>query len=100
EVCKTGVATGFTCGLVWTADERLTMSQLCAMQGDSGAPVIANGRVVGLISGGLIANHDLSCRTPIQGPLHMPSLSVNMDRIVAEMDASGGPGRGFTLAGQ
>lgn len=36
EVCKTGVATGFTCGLVWTADERLTMSQLCAMQGDSG----------------------------------------------------------------
>lgn len=100
EVCKTGVATGFTCGLVWTADERLTMSQLCAMQGDSGAPVIANGRVVGLISGGLVANHDLSCRTPIQGPLHMPSLSVNMDRIVAEMDASGGPGRGFTLAGQ
>lgn len=100
EVCKTGVATGFTCGLVWTADERLTMSQLCAMQGDSGAPVIANGRVVGLISGGVVPNHDLSCRTPIQGPLHMPSLSVNMDRIISEMDASGGPGRGFTLAGQ
>lgn len=100
EVCKTGVATGFTCGLVWTADERLTMSQLCAMQGDSGAPVIANGRVVGLISGGVVPNQDLSCRTPIQGPLHMPSLSVNMDRIISEMDASGGPGRGFTLAGQ
>lgn len=100
EVCKTGVATGFTCGLVWTADERLTMSQLCAMQGDSGGPVIVNGKVVGLVSGGVLPNHDLSCRTPLQGPFFMPSLSVNMDRILAEMELQDGPGRGFTLAGQ
>lgn len=100
EVCKSGVATGFTCGLVWSADERMTMSQVCAMQGDSGAPVLAGRRIVGLVSGGVLPNYDLACQTPLQGPLFMPSLSVNMDRVLEEMDQSNGPGRGFTLAGQ
>lgn len=100
EVCKSGVATGYTCGLVWSSDERMTMSQVCAMRGDSGAPVISGGRVVGLVSGGVLPNHDLACQTPLQGPFYMPSLSVNMDRVLAEMDESEGPGRGFTLVGQ
>ncbi|WP_080796085.1 S1 family peptidase [Corynebacterium pacaense] len=98
QLCKTGVATGRTCGPVWTADQRSTMSQLCANRGDSGAPVLAGTRLVGVMSGGMIPNYDLACRTPLQGPLFMPSLSVNMDQILRDMDGSEGPGSGFTPA--
>lgn len=95
EVCKQGVGSGFTCGPVWTADERSTMSQVCAGLGDSGAPVLVGNRVVGIVSGGSVPNYALSCTTPLQGVLHMPTVSVNMDRILEDMDNSAGPGRGF-----
>ncbi|AGT04784.1 putative secreted protein [Corynebacterium glutamicum MB001] len=95
EVCKNGVATGYTCGLVWTADERMTMSQVCAGRGDSGAPLIADGRVVGLVSGGVIPDYNLACATPLQGPFFMPTLSVNMDTVLTDLDSQDLPGRGF-----
>ncbi|MFP7366330.1 S1 family peptidase [Corynebacterium callunae] len=95
QVCKSGVATGLTCGVVWSADERLSMSQLCAGRGDSGAPVFVENRLVGIVSGGVIPNYDLSCTTPLQGPLFMPSLSVNMDQVLGDLDTLNGPGRGF-----
>lgn len=95
EVCKTGVATGTSCGpMLVTSDTGFAM-HVCASHGDSGAPVYVGGRLVGLLSGGFA---DLpTCRTPLQGPVHSPVTAVNWDAVTAEMDAAGGVGAGFRL---
>lgn len=97
-LCKQGVATGHTCGNVWTADEEIHISQLCAMVGDSGAPVMAGDRMVGLVSGGVLSDQRFSCRTPLQGQLFMPTVSTSMDVVLQDMDTRGGVGAGFRLA--
>lgn len=96
-LCKQGVATGRTCGNVWAADEGVQISQLCAMVGDSGAPVLAGDRMVGMVSGGVLPDQRYSCRTPLQGQLFMPTASTNMDTVLADVDARGGVGAGFRL---
>lgn len=95
--CKRGVATGRSCGITWLTDENSHMTQLCAGQGDSGGPVLKNGRLVGIISGGVIPNYNLSCRSPWQGNLFMPTISVSADAVLADMDARGGVGKGLKL---
>ena len=97
-LCKQGVATGHTCGNVWTSDAEIHISQLCAMVGDSGAPVMAGDRMVGLISGGVLSDQRFSCRTPLQGQLFMPTVSTSMDTVLQDLDARGGVGAGFRLA--
>lgn len=97
-LCKQGVATGNTCGQVWAADEGLQISQLCAMVGDSGAPVLAGDRMVGMVSGGVFGDQRFSCQTPLQGQLFMPTVSTNFDNVLADMDNRGGVGAGFQLA--
>ncbi|GAB3692937.1 S1 family peptidase [Corynebacterium nasicanis] len=97
-LCKQGVATGTTCGHVWSADEAMQISQLCAMVGDSGAPVLAGDRMVGMVSGGVLADQRYSCRTPLQGGLFMPTVSTNVDNVLADMNNRGGVGAGFHLA--
>ena len=97
-LCKQGVATGNTCGQVWSADEELQISQVCAMVGDSGAPVMAGDRMVGMVSGGVYPDQRFSCRTPLQGALFMPTVSTNLDNVLADMDNRGGVGAGFRLA--
>lgn len=94
QVCKKGVATGYTCGVAWDAYN----SQVCAMQGDSGAPMFAGDRLLGVISGGNPIVPAGPCTTPWQGPLHMPTLSTPIDNILARLDAQGGTGAGFRLA--
>ncbi|MDO5670904.1 MAG: serine protease [Corynebacterium sp.] len=97
-LCKQGVATGNTCGQVWSADEQLQVSQVCAMVGDSGAPVLAGDRMVGMVSGGVYPDQRFSCRTPLQGALFMPTVSTSLDNVLADMDNRGGVGAGFQLA--
>lgn len=97
QVCKSGVATGTTCGNVWGADHRTNVSQVCAMPGDSGAPVMEGDRLVGMVSGGTIPNYAFACYTPWQGGLFMPTMSTNMQAVVSDMDSRGGPGAGFRL---
>ncbi|AKK05190.1 hypothetical protein CMUST_04235 [Corynebacterium mustelae] len=97
RVCKTGVATGTTCGMVWDADDRASISQVCAMQGDSGAPLMEGDRLVGMVSGGVIPNYALACRNPWQGDAFMPTVSTNMDAVISDINAKGGVGAGFTL---
>lgn len=96
-LCKQGVATGHTCGNTWTADNRVMITQICAMQGDSGAPVMRGGQVVGLISGGMLPYYQLQCQTPLQGQLFMPTVVTSMANIVADIDATGGPGAGLRV---
>lgn len=97
-LCKQGVATGTTCGNVWSADQELQISQVCAMVGDSGAPVMAGDRMVGMVSGGVFPDYRLACQTPLQGQLFMPTASIAMDAVLADVDARGGVGAGFRLA--
>ncbi|PLW00156.1 S1 family peptidase [Corynebacterium ulcerans] len=96
--CKQGVATGHSCGHIWTKDARTSMSQICARQGDSGAPVIVGDRVVGIIKRGAINNQALACHTPWQGPMFMPTISTNMDAVIADINAKNGVGAGFKIA--
>ncbi|MEJ5997344.1 S1 family peptidase [Corynebacterium sp. H130] len=94
NLCKKGVATGFTCGPAWDAYN----SQVCAMQGDSGAPMMLGDRLIGVVSGGNPVVPAGACTTPWQGPLHMPTLSTPIDVILAHLNAQGGTGAGFYLA--
>lgn len=97
-LCKQGVATGNTCGPTLMADKNLQISQVCAMVGDSGAPVMRGDRMVGMVSGGTLPNQNLSCRTPLQGFLFMPTASTSMDAVVFDLESRGGVGTGFILA--
>lgn len=99
QLCKRGVATGHTCGVSWVSEKRVNFSQVCAMRGDSGAPLLAGDRLVGVVSGGVFPDHNLSCRTPLQGPFFMPTVSPTIDAITDNLDARGDVGAGFTLPG-
>ncbi len=94
-VCKTGITTGTSCGpsVVQLGDDLAT--HLCAAHGDSGAPVYAGDRLIGVLSGGLSAMP--ACVTPLQGPVHSPVFVSTWDSVSAEMDAAGGVGAGFRL---
>lgn len=94
--CKRGVATGRTCGMTFQHSQKITINQVCAMVGDSGAPVLHNGRIVGSVSRGLIPGLP-SCRTPWQGALHNPTVVSNTDAIIADLNRREGVGSGFTI---
>lgn len=95
QVCKTGITTGTSCGpTIFQVGDELT-AQICAAPGDSGAPVYAGGRLIGLVSGGLSSLP--SCITPLQGPLHSPVFISTWDGISADLNAAGGVGAGFRL---
>lgn len=96
-ICKSGSATGRTCGPVIDPEPDVMMSQVCAMPGDSGAPVVSGQRLVGMVSGGMLPYRELACVTPLQGPFFMPTVSLKMDTVLAELNQSGGPGAGFQL---
>ncbi|MDU0478915.1 S1 family peptidase [Staphylococcus chromogenes] len=93
NLCKQGVATGLTCGPAWDKYQ----SQVCAMQGDSGGPMLAGDRLVGVVSGGSPLIPNGVCSTPWQGPLHNPTVMAPIDSIMAHLDSVGGPGSGFRL---
>ena len=98
QLCKQGVATGYTCGTTWLAQPGFAITQVCAGAGDSGAPVLQDGRVVGSVTGGMLPFYEISCRTPLQGPLFMPTLVSPIAPAVDSLnrtDASR-PGSGFT----
>lgn len=97
-VCKEGVASGRTCGMTFYDYGRDNISQVCAMYGDSGAPLVAGDRVVGLVTGGVLPpGGNVPCYSPLQGALHTPTLSTRMDTVLTDMDGRSEPGRGFRL---
>ncbi|WKK61060.1 S1 family peptidase [Corynebacterium sp. P3-F1] len=98
-LCKNGYATGVTCGMTWMADGVRIQSQVCAMPGDSGAPLYSGTRLVGMVNGSSIPRFaNLACSTPLQGPIHAPTVSTNIDAIIRDLNAVPGVGNGFRLA--
>ena len=98
QVCKNGVGTGHTCGVHYGDAEGIQFNQVCASLGDSGGPLLVGNRLVGIISGGINPTGvDLSCRSPLQGFLHVPTMASDANTIFADLDARGGVGAGFQL---
>lgn len=62
-VCKEGRTTGHTCGIVWGSDNMSHISQMCVIEGDSGAPVVVGDRLVGMVN----AYYFVSCIGPETG---------------------------------
>lgn len=95
QLSKLGVATNFTSGPSWMTADGANLSQVCAFRGDSGAPLMAGNRMVGMIVGGF--SKDLPCVSPLQGMIHTPTLSVTMDKVMMDLESTTGVGRGFRL---
>ena len=95
NICKTGIATGTKCGPTLALSGSAFFSHICASFGDSGAPVYSNGRLLGILNGGLSPLP--SCTTPLQGPLHSPTIATAWDPIAADLNVINGVGAGFRL---
>jgi hypothetical protein len=84
-VCKEGRTSGNTCGIAWgdifQTDE--TWTQMCVVEGDSGAPVVVGTTLVGMVNAYLA----VAC--------FGPEVGTNMSAITADMNARGGVGAGF-----
>ncbi|MCC3318195.1 hypothetical protein [Nocardia africana] len=84
-VCKEGRTTGNTCGLafgdIFQTDE--TWSEMCVVEGDSGAPVVMGSTLVGMVNAYLA----VAC--------FGPEVGTNMTAIVNDMNGRGGAGAGF-----
>ncbi|MFT3661699.1 MAG: serine protease [Gordonia sp. (in: high G+C Gram-positive bacteria)] len=76
-VCKQGRTTGHTCGVVWGSDHRDHYSQMCVIEGDSGAPVVQGTTLVGMVN----AYFFVSCAGPETG--------TNMASIVRRLGSWG-----------
>ena len=49
-LCKQGRTTGRTCGVNWLSDGAFHYSQMCVVEGDSGAPVVRGTSLVGMVN--------------------------------------------------
>ena len=85
-VCKEGRTTGNTCGITWGdvfATNTETWSQMCVVEGDSGAPVVVGSTLVGMVNAYLA----LACVGPEVG--------TNMNSIMDDMNGRGSVGSGY-----
>ncbi len=83
--CKEGRTTGNTCGVVWgdVFGSQETWTQVCVVEGDSGAPLVVGTTLVAMVNAYLLA----ACVGPEVG--------TNIDVIMADINGRGGPGAGF-----
>lgn len=94
-LCKTGVTSGTSCGPVLATSASSITAHICGSFGDSGAPIYAGNRLVGVLNGGVAGLP--SCVTPAQGPVHAPAVGTPWSTVEAALNA-GGTGAGFKLA--
>ncbi|RJO76953.1 serine protease [Nocardia panacis] len=86
-VCKEGRTTGNTCGISWGdvfQSNVETWSQMCVVEGDSGAPVVVGTTLVGMVNAYLA----VAC--------FGPEVGTNMSAILGDINARGDVGAGFT----
>ncbi|MBA4023264.1 MAG: peptidase [Gordonia sp.] len=107
NACKAGRTTGTNCGVVWGTDPEsptFTLNQSCSNHGDSGAPVVVDNKLVGLLNGGRIfkniggtgLNFDIECNDP-GNPVHVPTLSTGIGYIMKDLNGQNIVGSGFRL---
>jgi hypothetical protein len=93
--CTDGAATGTQCGLITTMPgpgPNRNMSRCSFQPGDEGRPITSDNLLIGIARNGWVA--------PDFGPLHyglMPESFLTLfSAILADVNAKGGPGAGFT----
>jgi hypothetical protein len=93
--CKQGRTTGNSCGVVFGPgpDPGTLVMQVCGQQGDSGAPVIVDNLLVGMIHGAF--SQALPACVVKYIPLHTPATVVSMNAVLADVAAKNRPGAGF-----
>ncbi|MFE3057559.1 serine protease [Nocardia sp. NPDC059239] len=87
-VCKEGRTTGNTCGIAWgdVFDTNVeTWSQMCVVEGDSGAPVVVGTTLVGMVNAYLA----VAC--------FGPEVGTNMSSIMADLNGRGSIGSGYMV---
>ncbi|MFC6011600.1 S1 family peptidase [Nocardia lasii] len=85
-VCKEGRTTGNTCGVAWGdvfATQMETWSQMCVVEGDSGAPVVVGSTLVGMVNAYLA----VAC--------FGPEVGTNMNSIMDDLNGRGSVGAGY-----
>ncbi|WKD58936.1 S1 family peptidase [Corynebacterium caspium] len=98
QLCKFGVASGWSCGITWIASSLRFTSHAGAMPGDSGAPVMRGNQLVGMVNGGILPFPELAYHSPLQGAAFMPTQMTPMSRVLTSLNADPQrPGAGFTL---
>lgn len=93
--CKQGRTTGNSCGVVFGPgqDPGTIIMQVCGQQGDSGAPVVVDNQLVGMIHGAFSENLPTCVIKYI--PLHTPATVVSINAVLADLAAKNRPGAGF-----
>lgn len=84
--CKEGRTTGQTCGLVYGdvfGGNSWTLTQICVISGDSGAPVVVGSTLVAIVNGYIAV------------PCLGPQVGANFSLILQDVNARGGIGAGF-----
>lgn len=105
NACKAGRTTGTNCGFVWGDDPEsptFSLTQNCSNHGDSGAPIVVDNRLVGLLNGGRIfkniggtgLNFDIECNDP-GNPVHVPTLSTGINYLLKDLNSRNTIGSGF-----
>lgn len=105
NACKAGRTTGTNCGVVWGDDPEsatFSLNQTCSNHGDSGAPIVVDNKLVGLLNGARIfkniggtgLNFDIECNDPAN-PVHVPTLSTGIQYIFKDLNARNVIGSGF-----
>ncbi len=85
-VCKEGRTTGNTCGITWGdifGTNYETWTQMCVVEGDSGAPVVMGTTLVGMVNAYLAF------------PCVGPEVGTNVAAIFADVNFHNGVGAGF-----
>ena len=91
NVCKSGRTTGFSCGPTLLIDGPVAMNYVCAAPGDSGGPIIKNGRVVGMLNAIMrIAGPGtpaIECVHPAF-PVYSPMVATKMTSILKVLNSA------------
>ncbi|MET7767731.1 S1 family peptidase [Nocardia sp. NPDC005366] len=85
-VCKKGRTTGDTCGVTWGdigGPSDRTWTQLCVLEGDSGAPIVSGATLVGMVN----AYYGVGC--------FGPEVGTDIHAILADLNAGSEVGAGF-----
>ncbi|MGB6040478.1 MAG: S1 family peptidase [Gordonia sp. (in: high G+C Gram-positive bacteria)] len=97
NVCKSGRTTGYTCGPTLVSEGATAFNYVCAAPGDSGGPIISNGRVVGMLNGALTIagpGTSIECVHPAL-PIYTPMVATKMTDIVKVLNRTTAVGSGF-----
>jgi hypothetical protein len=97
--CKLGRTTGHSCGVIWGPgkDPGTIVSQVCGGPGDSGAPVIVDNKLVGMIHGAF--SEDLPGCVTQYVPLHTPAVAMSFSAQLDDIVAKNRAGSGFVPVG-